>query len=97
MPQHRSQAKVQGVSRVSEEVRGRRGPWVPHERGVDQAFQQQCNEADGDRRKRISNRKLLGVETVMSDNIYGYMIGNTDFPLSRPSGLSLSSLERCLL
>ena len=45
MPQHRSQAKVQGVSRVSEEVRGRRGPWVPHERGVDQAFQQQCNNA----------------------------------------------------
>ena len=97
MPQHRSQAKVQGVSRVSEEVRGRRGPWVPHEGGVDQVFQQQCNEADGDRRKRIFNRKRSGVKTVMSKNIYGDVIGNTDFPLTRPSGLILSSLERCLL
>ena len=69
MPQHRSQAKIQGVSRVSEEVRGRRGPWVPHEQGVDQAFQQQCNEADGDRRKRIFNRLRSGVKTRDGGNI----------------------------
>lgn len=29
------------------------------------------NEADGDRRKRIFNRKLSGARTVMSENIYG--------------------------
>ena len=78
-------------------VAGDPGYPMSHERGVDQAFQQQCNEADGDRRKRIFNRLRSGVKTVMSKNIYGDVIGNTDFPLTRPSGLILSSLERCLL